>query len=88
MKGAIGLGSGMLGLALGYAGYVPNVAQTEGTILVMRIMMCLVPAAGSLLIIAALSNYQIGHKQHAENLARLADRQRSRPASDVYDRFG
>jgi GPH family glycoside/pentoside/hexuronide:cation symporter len=62
-----GLGSGLLGIALGYVGFVQASAnQTTEALLGIERVMTLLPIAGSLIVLLLLKDWDLGHERHRD----------------------
>lgn len=67
------LGIAVAGAALQIAGYVPNVAQTKGTLLAIRVFFGPVPLVILLIALPLLIWYPITRESHAELLKKLEE---------------
>lgn len=76
-KVALGLGAGLLGLALQSVGYVANVEQSAATIDGIKQMMFWIPLTGGLLSLALIWRYPVSLAFHARIVEEIAAR---RPA--------
>lgn len=76
-KISLGLGAGLLGVALNYVGYVANVEQTPETIDGIKQMMFWIPLVGGLCSLALIWRYPISLAIHAKIVEELAARRRS-----------
>jgi GPH family glycoside/pentoside/hexuronide:cation symporter len=63
-KSALGLNAFILGVLLDGVGFVPNVAQSEGTLLGLKSIMSLIPALGALLTLVVLFRYPLDAAEH------------------------
>lgn len=79
-KISLGLGAGLLGLALNYVGYVANVEQSPETINGIKQMMFWIPLVGGLCSLALIWRYPITLALHAKIVDELAER-RAKAAS-------
>ncbi len=75
-KAAIGLGAFLVGVSLDAIGYVPNMDQSEGTLLGIRVMISGVPLLGAIITTAIIWFYPIDAKFHG----RMVDEIRTRRA--------
>jgi GPH family glycoside/pentoside/hexuronide:cation symporter len=73
-KAAIGIGAGMLGVALGHIGYVANAAQTAETLEGIKQMMFWLPLAGGLVSAGLITLYPITLESHASIVEEIAAR--------------
>jgi GPH family glycoside/pentoside/hexuronide:cation symporter len=73
-KVALGLGAGVLGMALTRFGYVPNVAQSPQTLSDIKNLMFWAPLAGTLLSAGLIWFYPINRRTHAEMVDDIAAR--------------
>lgn len=78
MKFMLGIGSYLCGTALNVVGYIPDEAQRDHVLLTIRILMSLMPAAGSLIVIIVLSGYQLDHRRHGKIIQALLERKKNR----------
>ena len=62
-----------VGWTLAGFGYVPNVAQSDFTLLGIRILFCLVPVLMFVLTMPLLIKYPITRESHAKLVAELRD---------------
>jgi GPH family glycoside/pentoside/hexuronide:cation symporter len=69
------LGAFIVGLVLQYSGYIPNAAQSQQTLLGMRIFFGPVPAVIIAVALPLLIWYPITRQKHAQVTAQLAARQ-------------
>ena len=67
-KAAVGINALLLGALLEWVGYIPNEPQSAETLLGMKAIMALVPAAGVIVILILLSGYKVDDAQHAQLL--------------------
>lgn len=63
-KAALGLGAGALGLALGWIGYQPNVAQTPETLASLKSLMFWIPLAGKVVAAVVMLQYPMRRGDH------------------------
>ncbi|MEG0819649.1 MAG: MFS transporter, partial [Brevundimonas sp.] len=80
-KVALGLGAGVLGLALTRFGYTPNVAQSPQTLSDIKALMFWAPLAGTLLSASLIWFYPINRRTHAEMVDDIAARAAPSPAA-------
>lgn len=73
-KVSLGLGAGLLGVALNYVGYVANVEQSPETINGIKQMMFWIPLIGGLCSLALIWRYPISLALHAQIVDELAAR--------------
>lgn len=73
-KTALGLAAGLLGVALDFVGFVPNVAQTPQTLHGMKMIIILLPVAGMAVAAAAMYFYPLRPGVHEKIVAELAAR--------------
>lgn len=73
-KGALGLNALLLGILLDAIGFVPNVEQSEATLIGMKAIMALVPALGAAVTLAALWRYPIDRAFHDDLREKIAAR--------------
>jgi GPH family glycoside/pentoside/hexuronide:cation symporter len=73
-KVALGVGAGVLGLALKQIGYVPNELQSAATLNDLKQLMFWVPLIGGLVSAALVYFYPIGLKEHARIVEEIAAR--------------
>lgn len=64
MKVGLSASAGLLGLFLYLSGFEAGVSQDAGTLLGIKAIMCLIPAAGSAAIILCLLPYRLTHEAH------------------------
>ena len=69
-KAAVGINALLLGALLSWAGFEANAAQTPATLVAMKAIMALVPAAGSIAILAILRGYRLDRQTH-ENIVNV-----------------
>lgn len=77
-KISLGLGAGLLGIALEYVGYVANVGQSTQTIEGIKQMMFWIPLVGGLCSLALIWRYPVSLSLHAQIVEEIAAR---RPGS-------
>jgi GPH family glycoside/pentoside/hexuronide:cation symporter len=77
---AIGVGAGLY--ILGWAGYTPNVDQTEQVRLTLRILYALVPCLCNILAFIIVLAYPISSRMHAQIRTAIAERKAGRSAAD------
>lgn len=68
-KTALGLAAGLLGVALDFVGFVPNVAQTPQTLHGMKMIIILLPIAGMAPAVAAMYFYPLRPGVHEKIVA-------------------
>ncbi|AXQ31276.1 MFS transporter [Solimonas sp. K1W22B-7] len=73
-KVSLGLGAGLLGVALNHVGYVANVEQSPETINGIKQMMFWIPLIGGLCSLALICRYPISLALHAQIVDELAAR--------------
>jgi glycoside/pentoside/hexuronide:cation symporter, GPH family len=73
-KVALGLGAGLLGIALQGVGYVANVEQTPETIAGIKQMMFWIPLSGGLIALALIWRYPVSLALHARIVEEIASR--------------
>lgn len=73
-KAAVGVNAMLLGALLGWAGFEPNVDQSETTLLAMKAIMALIPALGAVAILVLLRGYDLDRARHQELLQMIAER--------------
>lgn len=77
---AIGVGAGLS--ILGWAGYTPNVAQTEQVQLTLRSLYALVPSVCNIVAFIIVLSYPISSRVHEQIRKSIADRKAGRPVAD------
>ena len=77
---AIGVGAGLA--ILGYAGYEPNVAQTEQVKLTLRTLYALVPSACNMIAFIIVLAYPINSRVHVQIRNAIAERQAGKSVAD------
>ena len=77
---AIGVGAGLS--ILGYAGYEPNVAQTEQVQLTLRILYALVPSACNMIAFLIVLAFPISSRVHEQIRNAIAERQAGKSVAD------
>jgi len=65
-KAAVGINALLLGALLSWAGFEANAVQSQGTLIAMKAIMALVPAAGTIAILAILRRYTLDRAKHEE----------------------
>ncbi len=78
-KTAVGINAILLGVLLAIIGFQPNEAQTEMTLLGMKAVMTLIPAAGAIAILIILRGYNLSKEEHASLLKQIEQRRRRAP---------
>lgn len=73
-KAAVGVNAVLLGWLLSAAGFEANAEQSEATLLGMKAIMALVPAAGAVAILLILRGYRLDRYAHADLVAQLRAR--------------
>jgi glycoside/pentoside/hexuronide:cation symporter, GPH family len=73
-KTALGLAAGLLGIALDFVGFVPNVQQSPETLRGMKMIIVVLPLAGMALAAAAMYFYPLRPGVHEKIVAELAAR--------------
>lgn len=73
-KTALGLAAGLLGVALDFVGFVPNVAQTPQTLHGMKMIIILLPLAGMAIAATAMYFYPLRPGVHEKIVTELAAR--------------
>ena len=73
-KAAVGVNAVLLGWLLSAAGFEANAVQSEATLLGMKAIMALVPAAGAVAILVILRGYRLDREAHAALVAQLRAR--------------
>lgn len=73
-KAATGINAVLLGVLLGVAGFQANAALSPETLLGMKAIMALIPAAGAVCILLILRGYTLDHARHRELVAELETR--------------
>lgn len=73
-KAAVGINALLLGALLSWSGFEANTEQSETTLVAMKAIMALVPAAGALAILVILRGYRLDQSKHDEIVASLASR--------------
>lgn len=94
-KAGLGLGVGLLGVALGAIGYVPKAQQSLETLNGLLLIMTLVPICGLMLQMLLLRTYPLTAHQHREMTAMIAAKQNAtagvgchRPEGGCYSTAG
>lgn len=64
LSAALGIGIGLL--LLGNAGYSPNMAQEDSTVMMLRVLYALVPCLCNIIAILIICFYPITEKKHAQ----------------------
>ena len=77
---AIGVGAGLS--ILGYAGYEPNVAQTEQVQLTLRTLYALVPSACNMIAFLIVLAFPISSRVHEQIRKAIAERQAGNSVAD------
>jgi GPH family glycoside/pentoside/hexuronide:cation symporter len=77
---AIGVGAGLS--ILGYAGYEPNVAQTQQVQLTLRTLYALVPSACNIIAFLIVLAYPISSRVHEQIRNAIAERQAGKSVAD------
>jgi GPH family glycoside/pentoside/hexuronide:cation symporter len=77
MSAALGVGIGLL--LLGNAGYSPNIAQGESTVMMLRVLYALIPCICNILAIAIICFYPITEKRHARIRREIENRAHQLP---------
>lgn len=75
-KAAVGVNALLLGWLLAWAGFEANAVQSERTLIAMKAIMALVPAAGAVAILFILRGYTLDRARHAEIVAGLRNARR------------
>jgi len=75
-KAAVGINALLLGTLLSWAGFEANAEQAPSTLLAMKAIMALVPAAGTIAIIVILRGYHLDRRTHEEIVRALSERAR------------
>jgi glycoside/pentoside/hexuronide:cation symporter, GPH family len=78
LKGAMGLGAGLLGVSLDAIGYHANAVQSPETLNRLLLLMAFVPAAGLLVKAVLLLAYPIDHRGYATMMDELRRRRAER----------
>lgn len=73
-KAATGINAVLLGVLLGVVGYEANAALTPETLIGMKAIMALIPAAGAVGILLILRGYTLDHTRHRQLVAELEAR--------------
>lgn len=73
-KTALGLAAGLLGIALDFVGFVPNVQQSPATLHGMKMIIIVLPLAGMALAVAAMYFYPLRPGVHERIVAELTAR--------------
>ncbi|MDP9143049.1 MAG: MFS transporter, partial [Pseudomonadota bacterium] len=73
-KVALGMGAGLLGVALAKVGYVANAEQTPETINGIKQMMFWIPLIGGLCSLALIWRYPVSLQLHAQIVEEIAAR--------------
>jgi glycoside/pentoside/hexuronide:cation symporter, GPH family len=81
-KLAAALGVGLSLSILSYAGYTPNVEQSETVKMTLRVLYALVPSTFNLVGLAIALFYQIGSQAHQEILAAIEGRKAGKNVQD------
>lgn len=73
-KAALGLNALLLGVLLDLIGFIPNVEQSEATLVGLKAIMSLIPALGAAATLLALWGYPIDQRFHDGLRAKIAER--------------
>jgi len=73
-KAAVGINALLLGALLGWSGFEANAEQLPSTLIAMKAIMALVPAAGSIAIWGILRGYHLDRAAHDALVRALNDR--------------
>jgi GPH family glycoside/pentoside/hexuronide:cation symporter len=73
-KAAVGINALLLGALLSWTGFEANAVQSHGTLTAMKAIMALVPAAGTLAILAILRGYKLDRTAHDDIVRDLQSR--------------
>ena len=73
-KAAVGINALLLGGFLSVAGFEANAVQAPSTLVAMKAIMALVPAAGSIAILAILRGYRLDRQAHESIVNVLRER--------------
>lgn len=73
-KAAVGINALLLGALLSWAGFEANAVQAPSTLVAMKAIMALVPAAGSIAILAILRGYLLDRQAHEDIVNVLQER--------------
>lgn len=79
-KAAVGINALLLGALLSWAGFEANAVQSQGTLTAMKAIMAIVPAAGTIAILAILRGYKLDRATHDDIVQRLEDHRKMRPS--------
>lgn len=75
-KLAQALGGGLGGIILSYAGYIPNIVQSDGALFGIKAMITLIPIACSILAITFIAFYSLGEEKFQQIINDLEDRRK------------
>ena len=78
-KFGLAIGTSITAWILGFIGYIPNVTQTARSLLGIKVMMSLIPAAGCLIFLILVFFYPINEKVYAKICSDL-----NRPVPESY----
>jgi GPH family glycoside/pentoside/hexuronide:cation symporter len=81
LKAALGLGAGLFGVLLDFAGYVPNAVQTPETLAGLKLIMLALPAAGLAGAALVMMLYPLRKGDHESIVEQLAARAAAEPAA-------
>ena len=73
-KAATGINAVLLGALLGVVGFEANAALSAETLLGMKAIMALIPAAGAVAILLVLRGYDLDHARHRDLVSQLEAR--------------
>lgn len=74
LKLATSVGAIAVGIGLQMSNYVPNIEQTEGSLMGIRLLTSIMPAVLSIIGVVILAFYPINEKMHAQMVKDIAER--------------